>query len=390
MTILCHFLNYIKVTLAEKGWFAIEFRAENLVDALGNILANQISTRDLNSFISYCQALSKTSLIHEIQHGRLNLDQSLSSQNQLDDFALDCIADLFARDNRGDLYLLRRVFEPKMVEIHKSPQSAIILLRKLISSRVHQSLISLFSRVDKGGWKIWRNLSLVTKRNPHIHEFSYLSTCYLYCDMHGKPSSVPDGLNPAGTMLPDELLSEWLQLNLKAHYGLPQAILGVFEKLNRENEYRQFIERGRLFHALKQHLNVSYIDIGEIESLGSWEAERRKGSSALTTQLLISQINSYISSELLSKYIQKGKIAPELSDQYFKILEIYFSDLISDGFVEKLQKYLKHTGNKDLMNREWLLHRGRLEYMIKLGKDWLRNEIKSDEISTQRKMRVYK
>ena len=329
-------------------------------------------------------------MIHEIQHGRLNLDQSLSSQDQLDDFALDCIADLFARDKKGDLYLLRRVFEPKIIEIRKSPQSALILLRKLISSRVHQSLISLFSRVDQGGWKIWRNLSLVTKRNPHIHEFSYMSNCYLYCDKQSIHSSVPDGLNPCGTVLPDELLSDWLQMNLKDHYGLPQAILGVFDKLNQELEYRQFLERGRLFHALKQHLNVSYIDIEEIETLGSWEAERTRGNGSSTTQQLIPQINSYISSEILSKYVRKGKITNELSDQYKNILDIYFSDLISDGFVEKLQKYVIHTEHAELMNGEWLLHRGRLEYMIKLGKEWLREQIKSDEISTEQKVRVYK
>ncbi len=77
----------------------------------------EISISELNQFIAYCQALSKTSLIHEIRHGRLNLDQSLSNQNQLDDFALDCIADLFARDRDNDLFLLRRVFEHQISEM---------------------------------------------------------------------------------------------------------------------------------------------------------------------------------------------------------------------------------------------------------------------------------
>ncbi|MBT3229726.1 MAG: hypothetical protein HOD43_00435 [Candidatus Marinimicrobia bacterium] len=343
----------------------------------------------MNLFISYCQALAKSSLIHEIQHGRLNLDQTLSSQNQLDDFAIDCIADLFARDSAGNLFLIRRYFEPKMADLDETPQSAIILLRKLIASRVHQSLISLFSQVDQGGWKIWRNLSLVSKRNPYIHEFSYLSNSYYYYDESDIPRLVPDSLNPDGAILPDALLSEWLQVNLKEYYGLPQAILGVLKHLGTESEYRQFLEKARLFYTLKQHLNVTYIDIEEIESLGSWEPLKGDNKSASDPQNLIIQLDKYISIELLSKYIDKGKISSELSKDYFKILQIYFSDLIADGYVEKLQKYLSLTGNDHLLNDEWLLHRGRLEYMIKLGKAWLREQIKSDEISTHSKMRVY-
>jgi len=354
------------------------------------IIANDISASELNRFVAFCQAVSKTSLIHEMQLGRLNLDQSLSSQNQLDDFAIDCIGDLFARNESGELYLIKRVFESKIDIINASPQSVVIQLRKLICSRVHQSLISHFSRVDQGGWKIWRNLSLVTKRSPHIHEFKYLSNSYFYLNGKIEIKDAPQGLNPNGSILPDSILSDWLQESLKEHYGLPQAIQAVFKILKTRREYRQFLERGRLFYALKQHLNISYVDISEMETLNIGETGVEDLDSEKYHSTLNAGVNAFISEELLAKYIEKGKISPELSSRYAGILNMYFTDLIADGNVDKLQRYLALTSNEELMDAKWLLHRGRLEYMIKLGKSWLRDQIKSEKIPTSGEVRVYK
>ena len=368
---------------------SIDFRSEKLIELIQKILDGVVTTPELNLFISYCQAFSKTSLINEIQHGRLNLDQSLSSQHELDDFALDCIADLFARDENEDLFLLRRVFESKLEEFYSTPSSAVPTLRKLIASRVHQSLISLFSRIDQGGWKIWRNLSLVTKRHPDLHEFTYLTNCYLYYDASGGGFETPDKLNPEGKSIPDELISDWLQTSLKEHYGLPQVIANTFLKLQSHSEYSQFIARARLYNLLKEHLNISYLDVGEIEALASNTANPST-QDAVPNQTEVSiALTAYLKGELHAKYVCKGKIEEPLCQEYFAILELYFSDLLSDGFVEKLQQYLELTGTNHLMNGEWLNHRGRLEYLIKLGKNWLREQLDLGEFSTHSKMRVY-
>lgn len=366
----------------------MEFRAEKLRDLLKKITTNRISIRDLNLFIAYCQALSKTTLIHQIQNGRLNLDQSLTSQFQLDDFALDCIADLFARNDRGEYFLIKRAFALRMDEIEESAQAAPVILRKLIASRVHQSLISLFSSVDQGGWKILRNLTLVPKRHPHIHEFSYLSNTFFFYSEIKQEQDVPGCLNPNGLEVSDEVLSDWLQTNLKEHYGMPQTIAGVFQNLSENSEYRQFLERGRLYHTLKTHLNLTYSDMGEMESLGGGVAIGLTNEVSVSPNELIHNVHQHLTTEIISTYVTKGKINSDLGRKYSKILELYFSDLISDGFVEKLQQYLSLTENQDLMNGEWLLHRGRLEYMIKLGKSWLQEQLKADEIPTKSDMRL--
>lgn len=369
-------MNLLKVELP------IEFRAEKLYSLIRKILTQRIATQELNLFIAYCQALAKTCLIHEMQRGRLNIDQSLSSQDQLEDFALDTIADLFARNKGGDYYLLRRVFEPKLEQLNQSPASTTIELRKLISSRVHQSLVSLYSQVDRDGWKIWRNLSLVTTRSAQIHDFTSLNNHYLYSDKQDKPLSIPGDLNPNGESLPDSLLSEWLQYHLKKRYGLPQVLLGVFTDLSAWPEYQQFIERSRLFHMLQQHMNISYADIEDIETLSPISSNQVEDEFAEITQPAIAQITSFITEKLQGKYLGKGKISMALFDQYRSILTLYFTDLISDGHVERLQKYLSLTNTESLHQHDWLIHRGRLEYMIKLGKLWLRDKIYADDFST--------
>ncbi len=352
-------------------------------------MAGEINTSELNLFIAYCQSLSKASLIHEIQHGRLNLDQSLLGQNQIDDFALDCIADLFARDDRGDLFLIRRVFASMIDTPDFNTGKVVPTLRKLICSRVHQSLISLFSRVDKGGWKIWRNLSLVTKRHPHIHEFTYLTNCYFYFDEFDKERSTPQGLNPNGDTIPDEILDEWIRQSLKEHYGLPQSMATLFIKLAAHDEYQQFISRSQIYHHLKNHLNISYTDVETMESIGGSTSENDDFDVHPVTADTLSRLKSFIHHELSVRYLLKGKIESDLEAKYTQILELYFSDLLSDGYVEKLQQYLELTGCEPLMNGDWLNHRGRLEYLIKLGKKWLRTEMELTQFPMNPKMRVY-
>lgn len=347
-----------------------------------------ISTRDLNLFIAYCQSFSKSSLIHEIQHGRLNLDQSLLSNTQIDDFSLDCIADLFARDDSGDLFLIRRVFESKVEEIKADEDSLIPILRKLVSSRVHQSLIALFSRVDKDGWKIWRNLSLVTKRNELIKEFSYLSNCYFYYDEFDRNDLVPDSLNPSGEAIPEEQLNDWIRSSLGINYGLPQTVVGVFERLATYPEYQQFISRSRLYNQLKSHLNIAYKDIEEIEAFASEMSDYESSDQHAVNTELCGELELFLKNELFVKYENKGKIDTQLSQNYFLILKLYFSDLTSDGYVDKLQQYLVLANLSELGEQDWLVHRGRLEYLIKLGKIWLRNTIHSQKFSTSNEVHV--
>ena len=122
--------------------------------------------RSLFAFTAIAKAYAKTHLKREIGRGRLDLAKSLVDQSQLDSFAVDCIAELFARDDSGSYFILERFFRDCMRDNRLEPINLTIRLRGLIESRVHQSLIALFSRVDSGGFKLWRNLSSFPKETP--------------------------------------------------------------------------------------------------------------------------------------------------------------------------------------------------------------------------------
>lgn len=375
--------------LRRKVRIDIKLRTELIHNLLSKILTRDISVHELNKFISYCQAISKTCVIYEIRHGRLNLDQALSSKDQLDSFALDCIADLFARDDENDLFLFRRVFEHHFSETDVTPEMTTIKLRTLISSRVHQALISLFSRVDHGGWNIWRNLSLVTTRNKDIQEFSYLTKCYYFFNDKSREGAAPESLSPNGEKVCDELLSDWLRISLKENKGMPRVILNVFQILKKHPEYQQFLERGRLYYFLKRELNISYTDGSEIDTLTSQSGPGEEGNFFQSQGALAVSLKRYVIEMLDARYIEKGKISEQLSQKYLNILELYFSDLISDGYVDKLQSYVETCQHQHLLNDEWLQHRARLEYLIRLGKKWLQENLNSDEFLRASQMNVY-
>jgi len=353
------------------------------------IVSSDFTKPDLNLFISYCQSFSKACLINEMNHGRLNLNQSLIGQEQIDDFALDCIADLFARDEQGDLFLLKRYFEPQLDILREHPERVIPVLRKLIASRVHQSLISLFSRVDQGGWKIWRNLSLVAKRHEQLYEFSFLEKNYLYYDEIHELNNAPNGLNPQAKSIPDELLREKLQAGLKKVYGLPQAVAAVLLELRQQKAYQQFLSRGHIYYVLKELLNISYLDVEEIDSLVSLDRGKEVMELDLGPTFQKEDFFTYLHDQIETRYVAKGKINHDTCTAYHEILQMYFSDLLSDGYVDRLPQYLVSTGKTMLEGDAWLMHRGRLEYMIKLGKSHIRDRLEANDFSSENKMQVH-
>ena len=368
----------------------VSFHPEVVHQLILKILHQDLTHAELNQFIAICQSLSKVSLIHEIQNGRLDLDQSLIGPNQLDGFAMDCIADLFARDDKGDLFLLRRFFEPQLNCLTKDPLTSLPALRQLIRSRVHQSLIALFCKVDIGGGKIWRNLSLVPKRDPEIKEFNFINTLYYYFAETGSPENPPDSLNPCAEPVPDEILRSWLQDAINGHHGLPMVVRSVLVDIRKNSDYQHFISRGQLYNLLKQLTNISQLDMEDIENQLVSETDTIDSSELTRYDIPLASLTAHLADITQSKYHEKGKIDASQSQHYQQLMELYFSDLVSDGFVEKLPHYVELTGSQILMNGQWQLHRGRLEYLIKLGKSWLQDWVTEQGFLKESKMKLIK
>ena len=344
---------------------------------------------ELKVFIIICRAFSKACILREIQQGRLDLDHSLVGNGQLDDFALDSIADLFARDELGDLIHFKRFFAPQLNNLTNSPERVIPILRKLIASRVHQSLVALFSRVDQGGWKIWRNLSLVATRHSAVHEFSYLGQVFLYYATESGQLRIPDDLNPQASAPPDQVLSEQLRAHMQSSYGLPQGIAAILQDLRTQFVYQHFLARGQLFQILKERLNINYIDVEEIDALSTPVSRSASLDTDIRAHIPLDRFIEYIQKTLQERYVDKGKIDVQLKHSYITILQLYFTDLLADGFVERLPEYLALSGASSLSDKDWLLHRGRLEYMIKLGRDHIRELLEQANFSRNSEMQVY-
>ena len=362
---------------------------KRVLKLINKIVSGDFTTSELNLFILYCQSFSKACLITEINHGRLDLNHSLIGQDQMDDFALDCIADLFARDTDAQLYLIKRFFEPQLEDLSKTPERVIPILRKLIASRVHQSLVALFSRIDQGGWKIWRNLSLASKRQPRIREFSHLGRVYMFYADEDENIQLPEGLNPQSKPIPDEVLLDWLQASLKNTYGLPQTVATILEDLRSQKTYQQFVSRGHVYYLLKELLNINSTEVEELDALVATDLSPVDSDIHNETFITVEDVHLYLHIELHCRYKDKGKINADVCESYHAILTLYFSDLINDGSVERLPKYLSLAGKTKLETGEWDIHRGRLEYMIKLGKSYIREILESHDIPSNSEMRVY-
>ncbi len=206
----------------------------------------------------------------------------------------------------------------------------------------------------------------------------------------GKAENPPDSLNPCAEVIPDEILRSWLQDAINGHHGLPKVVRTVLVAIRTNPDYQHFISRGQLYNLLKQLTNISQLDVEDLENQLVSNTDTSSDSELTRYNIPLTCLTDHLAETTLNKYLEKGKINASQSRHYQKLLNLYFSDLVSDGFVEKLPHYVELTGSQILMNGQWHIHRGRLEYLIKLGKSWLQSWISEQGFLKESQMKLLK
>ena len=125
-------------------------------ELLCSILRNEAPSRAFTHFINLCTSIALTHLERKAATGQINRGMI---QLSLKDLALDCVADLFRLDEQGIPVQMRMYFECVNLE-EASEEETLILLRRLIFSKVKQGLFRTYNEMDPSLGKIIRNIKL--------------------------------------------------------------------------------------------------------------------------------------------------------------------------------------------------------------------------------------
>ena len=112
-----------------------------LVPLLLNICASNYSPGELTEFVSISQKIAISYLKYLEVIGRNIRPKKSEGVNELEDVAIDCIAGLFMRNDRGEFPQLQRYFGPKIEPgISLDEMEASSMLRRLVVKKTKQEL----------------------------------------------------------------------------------------------------------------------------------------------------------------------------------------------------------------------------------------------------------
>ena len=328
---------------------------------INRIVNNSYSISDLKSFIHICSSIATAYLKTEIYYKRLFFPIVHKEDSDLQDYAIDLLADLFATDEKGTLIKIKKYFDP--IDLRNN-EVLFDELKKLILKVTKQELINKFKENDPAGYRLLRNIKLASKRNNKINTFSSIQRIYYYFDQN--QIEIPEDLNPELPVIHKDKLIEIAFDAIKQFKTTPQIVEYLLLSIYQDKSVCGFVEQSTLYKCLREvkigktvtiQDSVSHINLSQFES------------SIHNLELSFNNLKIFLANQINSKYLKKDKITVARQQYYLSVLNEYFYDLITINKVNSLKHYL----DTDFIISKSDIHR--IEYLIKLGKEHLKQEL---------------
>jgi len=153
---------------------------------------------------------------------------------------------------------------------------------------------------------------------------------------------------------------------------VPDLVEQILNGLSQSHEYRLFISRVKLFRCFRAVTAFKIVFVDQ-EKYYAHDGNGDMMPSELDQALVLKDLLTFLERALKKIYIDKCKLTSLETKTYREILRTYFSDLLN-GQLESLPKYLSRSCAAALVGTSYTKHKNRLEYLIKLGKQKLKNE----------------
>lgn len=322
-----------------------------LRDTLIRCITTEYGKEDINRIIhlSHRQALSYLRM-------KTSSYKSFIIRNEnLDDLAWDFIAELFQKDDMGNLSELQACFEPGRLG-QMTDTDVKIELRKVVFTKVDDNLFRFYGEMDPSLKKIIRNIKLAVRDKEFEQETGYLDG-YLV---------VGAGNNHNKTMMPADFLQLRLCSRLKGNMQIPEIMAEVIGIIDQQQDYRKRFSLVALAAIIRECfvLLQNEGDSGSQDSVAPMAGEK----------LLDKEFEFFLDKSVIKvkrtfgrRYVEKGKLKQEDLDLYFKAA----TDIVKDDFSRKMKglsqydQFKKHVNGLEYEQfRD--NYRSLLEYVVKL------------------------
>jgi hypothetical protein len=283
---------------------------------------------------------------------------------KLEDLAWDFIADLFQKDERGNLTTIQTHFHDDRLQ-KLSNDAALIELRKIVFSKVDDNVFRHYGERDPSLRKIIRNLKLAIRDCTCKNRVCYKDGL-LIIDQDQKDTR---------PFMPVDFLRIRLCARLNETFQIPDVLIEVIEIISSQRDYSQSFN----LVALAVIIRESYVIIQD--GLNQKKNERPRATQNMLMNELEMALNKSavkLKEKVGQKYVRKGRVQSDEMEAYFNAASETVMEEFHTGSSGHSQydQFCKHNGDIDYDEyRE--RHRPVFEYIVKL--------IREDVVSTFRK-----
>lgn len=375
------------------------------------ICTGQYKEYDLVDFVNLLQKISLSYLKYQEVIGKHIRWERDNNSNELEDLALDCVAGLFMRNDKGEFVQLIKYFKPYLDSIEEMDEvEVLVLLRRLVIKKTKQELSRIFKERDPEGAKIVRNIKVAIKSCSDFASFKEMGREFIYLNLsngngngngngygknysngssngsngHSNGNGKYNGNNGNGYHLNYEYLrkhqpsipekslrGEFLNL-FRPKDPVSTGIRKMLLVVQNDERYQNFLALDMIARIMRytnlQLARDTFQEVDQepspLDELKLQEIEKRKN-------IVLNKIHQKIQNQ----YIKNNKLSPQKGEIYFKALRDILDDISQgknyDSYFKHLKRYMLDLTQKAYRSQERTI----FEYLGKLIKKWFREEL---------------
>lgn len=320
-----------------------------LKEHLRSVVSDHPERKSIQHVVRTCQVLSRSYLRAKARSGAIPADLFGLS---LDDLALDCFADLLARGGQMRFTELRGYFRD--IDWETVDEAELFMsLRRLVFSKVNNSIYRRYRDADPGLARIVRNIKLCVRDRAGFVLVRRGRRQWVVVANQGALKSLP-------TASP-ELVERWMMAALRTSTDTPHLMEVYRDCIHAHPYYTNGYPLTGLALAIRSALTRLYAE--ELED----ESAEPAGYTAYEIEQAIEYALQQVRSAMYSTYVESGKVETHTFTLYIRAIRLILaSDYISHtspagSYYEALAAHMQHLTK----TRYHQQHRNVIEYLVK-------------------------
>lgn len=317
----------------------------------------------VRQFVHLCHTIARTYLNLKVVTGRLDPQFFAIS---VDDLAMDCIASLFERNERGEFVRIKSYFNS--FEINKLPEEILFArTRRLVFGAINDELFRLYKLEDPSLGNVIRCIKAGLKFIPDLFAERVDGVVWLYVQ-HKKRSQAEL------PVMPYDYIYVMLNQRFTAKISVRQLIREFTDILKSQQNYSKRYPLIGLAYIIR----MLHTSLAEIDDDLSYPDDASLRTDEL--QRLIRECAHNVKKKMEYQYVARNKFSRKTYNSFFQAIEsILTAQFVkNDGFDRSFFDHIKMHNSEISSIKYDEKYRKYFEYLVKLSREELIKKIRKD------------